>query len=135
MTMSMIDWTTTFTALAGELSGPRGGFTVSPVTGTRVTAGYAVSVHPEHEKIITRRVTALDLHHYVSTARDALALPGRVFGGWRDPDTGSVYLDVSVVTPSLPDAMALADRYRQLAVYDFATGQSIPVTAPIPAAA
>ncbi|MFC0433386.1 hypothetical protein [Kutzneria buriramensis] len=135
MTMSMIDCVRTFASLADCLSGPCGGFTIAPTTCATITTGYAVSVHPEHEKIITRRVTALDLHHYVSTVRDALALPGRVFGGWRDPDTGSIYLDVSMVTPSLAEALELALRYDQLAVYDFATGESIPVTAPVPAAA
>lgn len=135
MTMSMIDCVSTFASLANDLSGPCGGFTIAPTTCSKVTTGYAVSTHPEHEKIINRRVTALDLHHYVSTARDALALPGRVFGGWRDPDTGSIYLDVSVVTPSLSEALELADRHRQLAIYDFATGESIPVAAPLPVAA
>ncbi|WP_459714404.1 hypothetical protein [Actinophytocola sp. KF-1] len=113
--------------MADALSVPDGGFTVNPSDGSDVRAGYAVAVHPERERIFDRRVTSNDLHEYIAEAKDALSLPGRVLGGWRDPATGRVYLDVSVVTADLPVAMTLARETAQIAIFDLAAMASIPV--------
>src|SRR5581483_2604197 len=98
---------------------PDGGFSVNPADGSDVRTGYAVAVHPEYERIYDGRVTSNDLHGYIERAKDALSLPGRVLGGWCDPATGRVYLDVSVVVPDLSEAMALARETDQLAIFDF----------------
>jgi hypothetical protein len=111
--------------LSTALSVPDGGFTVDPHTGADVTGGYAVSVHPEDETVLADQVTPGDLIEYVSRHTDALARPGAVFGGWRDPEDGRVYLDVSTLVSDRAAALALARQHDQLAVFDFAAGRSI----------
>ena len=133
MTMTLIDWSARISAMADALSVPDGGFSVNPSDGSDVRTGYAVSVHPEYERICDGRVTSNDIHEYIAQAKDALSLPGRVLGGWCDPVTRRVYLDVSVVTPDLGEALALARETDQLAIFDFSAMESIPVAVPVAA--
>jgi hypothetical protein len=117
----------TIGAMADALSVPDGGFSVDLRDGSHVRTGFAVAVHPECERVFDGTCTDADIREYLGTAHRALALPGRVLGGWRDPVTGRVYLDVSVVARTLADAMALARDNGQLAVFDFAGMVSVPV--------
>lgn len=133
MTSTLIDWSARISAMVDALSVPDGGFSVNPGDGSDVHTGYAVAVHPEHERIYDGRVTCNDLHDYIAQAKDALSLPGRVLGGWRDPVTGRVYLDVSVVTPHFFYAMKLARETAQLAIFDFSVMESISVAVPVAA--
>ncbi|XVV04506.1 hypothetical protein ACQPW3_03555 [Actinosynnema sp. CA-248983] len=114
-------------ALADALTVPDGGFTVDPATGAAVADGYAVSVDPYYERTHDQPVTADDLAAYLVTAQRAFALPRRVLGGWHDPDSGRVHLDVSVVVPTLAEALELGRSAGQLAVFDLAAGNSVPV--------
>lgn len=127
MIMTLIDWSARISAMADALSVPDGGFSVDPNDGSDVRIGYAVAVHPEHEHIFCGRVTSNDLHEYIASVKNVLALPGRVLGGWCDPATGHVYLDVSVVTADLSKAMTLARETGQLAIFDFFAMKSVPV--------
>jgi hypothetical protein len=133
MTMTLIDWSARISTMADALSVPDGGFSVDPSDGSDIRTGYAVAVHPEYERIYDGRVTSNDVHEYITQAKDALSLPGRVLGGWRDPATGRVYLDVSVVSPDLGEAMTLARETAQLAIFDFSAMESIPVAVPVAA--
>jgi hypothetical protein len=126
MTVTLIDWSVRISAMADALSVPDGGFSVNPTDGSDVRTGYAVAVHPEYERIYDA-VTSSDLHDYIAQAKDALSLPGRVLGGWCDPATHRVYLDVSVVTANVTEAMTLARETAQLAIFDFAAMASVPV--------
>lgn len=127
MTMTLIDWSARISAMADALSVPDGGFSVDPSDGSDVRTGYAVAVHPEHEHVFDVRVTSNDLHEYIARAKDALMLPGRILGGWHEPDTGRVYLDISVVTADLSEAMTLARATAQIAIFDFSAMASVPV--------
>jgi hypothetical protein len=125
--MTLIDWSARIGAMADALSVPDGGFSVDLSDGSDVRTGYAVAVHPEHERVFSGPMTSDDLHAYIAQAKNALSLPGRVLGGWRDPATGRVYLDASVVTADLFEAMDLAQRTGQLAIFDLSTMTSIPI--------
>ncbi|WP_285500664.1 hypothetical protein [Actinokineospora sp. NBRC 105648] len=125
--MLITEWSVRLLSLSDALSVPDGGFSIDPRTGADLRIGYAVAIHPEHERIFTNRVTAGDLIEYVADVADTLARPGRVLGGWRDPDSGSVYLDVSAVVSTLAEAWSLAVRYNQLAVFDLASMMSVQV--------
>lgn len=129
MTMTLIDWSARINAIADALSVLDGGFSVDPNDGSDVRCGYAVAVHPEHERVYERRVTSSDIHEYISQVKAALSLPGRVLGGWCDPASGRIYLDVSVVTANLSEAMTLAVHAGQIAIFDFSAMASIPVLA------
>ncbi|MBE1574799.1 hypothetical protein ACFORH_42670 [Amycolatopsis roodepoortensis] len=120
-------------AIADALTVPDGGFTVDPATGDAARTGYAVAVHPEYEHICDGHVTAEDLADYLIRTRHVLALPGRVFGGWCDPGTRRVYLDVSAVVATLHAALELGRDAGQRAVFDLDAATSIPVPpAPLP---
>lgn len=121
--------TTRFASLTDAVTVPDGGFTVEPATGRDVTGGYAVSVHPECERVIATPSEA-DLATYVIDHAPTLSQPGRRFGGWHDPDTGLVHLDVSLVVESLDEALALARDNNQLAVFDLTMLASISVRVP-----
>ncbi len=114
-------------ALAAALTVSDGGFTIDLVTGADVVEGYAVSVDPYWERIYDRPVTADDLVRYLADKDRAAALPGRVLGGWNDPDTGRIFLDVSVVVSTLDAALELGRASRQDAVFDLSGGKSIPI--------
>lgn len=125
--ITLTDWTAKLVAMVDALSVGDGGFSVDPRTGDDVRTGYAVAVHPEHERVLAHPVGIGDLIAYVVQVADALALPGRVFGGWRDPQTGSVYLDVSAIVADYSDAVALARKTDQIAIFDLTAGESVRV--------
>jgi len=113
--------------MADALSVPDGGFSVDPRTGGAVTSGYAVAVFPEREQQISDRVLVADVSAYVFRHASVLAGSGVVVGGWRDPESGIAFLDVSRVVADRETAVRLARQHRQLAYFDFAAGQSVPV--------
>ncbi|WP_394359897.1 hypothetical protein [Amycolatopsis sp. SB7-3] len=116
--------------LAAACAVPDGGFTIDPTTGVTPCTGFAVSVHPQYEHVIDAPVTADDLAAYLTRHASILHVAGRAFGGWHNPDTGRVYLDVSIVVPTLAEALDHGRAARQLSVYDLATGACIDVPAP-----
>ena len=115
--------------LADACRVPDSGFTVDPVSGVTPRAGFAVSVHPQYEHITDAPVTADDLAAYLTRHAPILTVAGRAFGGWHNPATGRVYLDVSIVVPTLAEALDHGRAARQLSVCDLATGACIDVPA------
>ena len=113
--------------LADALSVPDGGFSVVIASWRDVWAGFAVSVFPEYEQQLAGPVAHDDIARHVSDYWATLAHPHVVLGGWRNPDDGLAYLDVSVVVSSRDQALALARNNDQLAIWDFANGQSVPI--------
>jgi len=111
--------------LAMALTEPDGGFSIDLKTGEHITAGYAVSIEG-HERVL-EFATSLDLFDYILDNFDALHQDHRVFGGWHDPESGLVYLDVSEVYPDFDTAMMLAVERKQEAIFDLIAGESIPV--------
>lgn len=112
-------------ALAVEaLSIPDGGFTLVPETLGSVRGGYAVGIAPEATRVLGS-VTVGDLLEFL-VSTPLLAVPGTLFGGWHDPADGRIYLDVSVLVEDRDTAIRIAKDHDQLAVFDFATGESIP---------
>lgn len=101
-----------------------GGFTLG--TGLEpITTGYAVSLRPDREVILSR-ATEGDLLEYMIRNADLLGHDGNAFGGWCDPTDGRIYLDVSTVVNDRETALRLAVEHDQLAVWDFAACESIP---------
>lgn len=111
--------------MADALSVPDGGFSVDSLTGKDVTGGYAVAIHPDREHQIAGRVDASEISAYVFEHADLLGKGGVVVGGWRNPDDGVAYLDVSRVVSTRVEAERLARQHNQLAYWDFAAGRSV----------
>ena len=112
--------------LAKRVKTPDGGFTVDPRTGKDVTSGFAVATDPKLSKEIDAKdVTGKTIQNYVNANKSALAGEGKMVGGWHDPDTGKVWLDVSTVTPDKNKAVKLAQDANQIAIFDLGSGKSI----------
>jgi hypothetical protein len=118
-------------SLYARLMKPDMGFTVQPVTGAEPTGAghYAVSIYPKQGKEI--KVGDLenpaDLAKYVRGNMTLLRKPDHYLGGWHDPETHSLWLDVSVVTDSPEKAAKLAKDHNQLAYFDFGKMSSVRV--------
>lgn len=111
--------------LAARLSLPDGGFTIHARTREEPTTGFAVAVRPHLSKVLpVAEVTAEVLARYI---RRVSAFRDLSVGGWHDPETGLVHLDLSVVVQGIELAFAIGRDKQQLAIFDLAAGQSIPV--------
>lgn len=114
--------------LLDRLRAPDGGFTVHPVTHESPTTGYMVSPYPDRsESMPIGEVTAAALARFVVKNRDVLSQPGHYFGGWHDPKTGQVWLDISIRAETPEAATALAHEHAQIAYFDLAAGRSVDV--------
>lgn len=118
-------WTVALSNAIANTRIPDGGFSLDAQTGHPVAGGYAVAAHPDREVILSE-VTMGDLLEFMIRNADVLQLPGRIVGGWKDPEDGRVYLDVSILVEDRDEALQLAVDHDQLAIFDFASGQSIP---------
>jgi thioredoxin reductase len=114
-----------------RLMKPDGGFTVNMLDGSEVAIGtpkYAVSMPGNEAALKADDVKSpLDIYKYIQAHQEALATPGNFFGGWHDPASHTLYLDVSRVVDT-PEAAAQAARENhQIAYFDFKQGQSVTV--------
>lgn len=111
-----------------RLRHPDGGFTRHPETGREEIIGFFVSPYPEREKAIrAEELRPRHLREFREANRDLFTQPGHFMGGWHDPETGIVSLDVSVKTESAEQARDLASEHQQVAFYDAQTGNSVDV--------
>lgn len=94
-----------------------GGFTFDLATGTFPDKGYAVSTLKDVERVYPGGVTAEDVEAFVAKLPDT---PGILLGAWRVE--GDVYLDASIVVNDVDEAMELARKHDQIAIYDLALG-------------
>jgi hypothetical protein len=113
-----------------NLMKPDGGFTIHAVTGRETKTGYAVSIFPHRSLATTiHEVTPMSLGAYMMKNRDLLTQKINQFGGWHDPETGAIFLDVSRRVSTQAEATALALKHDQKSIFDFANGRSIKVNA------
>lgn len=114
-----------------DLYEPDHGFTWDPDSGEIVTAGFAVSPHPENsvtiEDIPSMSAASVEdaIESFASDNADLLADANSYLGGWHDPDTGTVWLDISIVTDSADEARTIATDHDQLAFFDLQMLESI----------
>lgn len=108
-----------------------GGFTYRLSDGTVPEHGFAVSPYKAFERRITCPKLEPDvIDAYVHDNRHAIGIlniehAGQVcLGAWFQD--GSWYLDLSIVVPSLDQAMRIARHHEQQAVYSLEDKQSIP---------
>ncbi|WP_148311580.1 hypothetical protein [Amycolatopsis japonica] len=70
-------------------------------------------------------MSPLDVYDYMHTFDSILGEPGKVFGAWRDSETGITHLDVSTVVADSDKALTLAREHGEIAVWDYANGAEI----------
>lgn len=120
---------TSAATLASDLIS-EGGFTVDLRTGDRPKVGISVALTPHNMNFSvadyrTGAQIANQVRSYIQQNYAALTAPGGHFGGWFDKDTGTIHLDVAIVTPDLDTAIQVAGRGEK-SVYDLATGITHP---------
>ena len=119
-----------YASLAAALERPDGGFTIDSV-GLSVDTGYAVSVRPDLTRVFRMPpVTWGQVMDYGRSVASVWQEPGSVLGGWHDPATGYVHLDVTRVVDTALSAFTLACAFGQLAFFDLARGVSVPIADP-----
>lgn len=113
-----------------RLRDPDGGFTRDPETGREEMAGFFVSPYPEREKaMMVGEIHPRHIREFREANDDLFSQPGHYMGGWHDPETGIVSLDVSVKTEFFEEARELAGQHQQVAFYDAHTGNTVDVNA------
>jgi hypothetical protein len=69
----------------------------------------------------------MDLSSYAVGNFDLLGEPHHYMGGWHDPQSGKVFLDVSIHVNSAQEAEALCKKHDQIAYFDLNRGKSVTV--------
>jgi hypothetical protein len=103
----------TFNVAKGSLSG---------------TPHYAVSVYKGREKKVPgAQLTPEVVKDYIAKNQDLLSDPKNSIGTWFNKGDGQSYLDISVTTDNLDEALALGQQNKQLAIFDLQKFEEIPV--------
>jgi len=110
----------------------KGGFTYHPVTGDIPKEGYAVSIYPQYEKVISSsEISQKAINDYLREHRQVFADDPRAYiGGWHDVEAGKVYLDISVVVNDTKTAEELCRQHGQEGYFDFKSGKTVIVKPP-----
>jgi len=112
--------------LLARVQNPDEGFTITASTMKTATKGIAVAIAPTasfHKKVKDTRPEDIDA--WIKEHAAELAKPNRCIGGWHDPQTGDLWLDVSMTFSSMKRAKTIAVANNQIAVYDLKTGKSV----------
>ena len=111
-----------------------GGFTYNPVRIKNRAApakGYALSLRKDTERVIDikagREAVKKEIIEYVRKHREAIKERGNFVGGWYDEQSKKIFLDVSTVVADRDQAVNLAEKHEQLAIYDLGEGKVIDV--------
>lgn len=108
-----------------------GGFTYQPVADQFAPAqGFALSTDVGNEvPVPIDEVTAQTFADYINAHADVFDDPTKFLGVWIDHDSGKVVFDVSTVVRDRDEAIRLAAKFKQEAIYDLEKGETVPVRA------
>jgi thioredoxin reductase len=115
-----------FAALMADIDKPDGGFTYQPVTEEQPKGGYVVSPYPERS-FAKDKITATDLYRYIQKNGDLLVEQHHYIGGWHDPESGKVFLDVSIAVPNEKEAERIAIEKDQISYFDVVNKRVVTV--------
>jgi hypothetical protein len=107
-----------------------GGFSVHPVSAKSPKTGFMCATVPHAEKIFqsSEEITEPAIQSYLDQHKDFLSEnPKLHLGGWIDPDTEKVYLDLSEQFEDEASAVAAGIKYNQLAVWDVANKREVRI--------
>jgi hypothetical protein len=107
-----------------------GGFSVHPVSAKSPTTGFMCATVPHAEKIFqsSEEITQPAIQSYLDQHKDFLSEnPKLHLGGWIDPDTEKVYLDLSEQFEDEASAVAAGIKHNQLAVWDVANKREVRI--------
>jgi hypothetical protein len=103
-------------ALHRERGGSTFNLYVGDLSGQRL---YAVSLYPERS-LVTHgaEIDATAVTRFIARNMDLLQDPRNSVGTWFDEVSGFTYLDVSATIADAQQAIALGQRYNQVAIFD-----------------
>ena len=107
-----------------------GGFSVHPVSAKSPKTGFMCATVPHAEKIFqsSEEITQPAIQSYLDQHKDFLSEnPKLHLGGWIDPDTEKVYLDLSEQFEDEASAVAAGIKHNQLAVWDVANKREVRI--------
>ena len=107
-----------------------GGFSVHPVSAKSPKTGFMCATVPHAEKIFqsSEEITETAVQSYLDQHGDFLSEnPKLHLGGWIDPDTEKVYLDLSEQFEDEASAVAAGIKHNQLAVWDVANKREVRI--------
>lgn len=110
--------TSVLVALAAIALNNKEGFTVSAATLQPIKSGYAVAVADTQD--LFGFVGLKKVVEYVGENPEINA-----FGGWLNPDNRQFYFDATIIVNDLETAIELGRANKQLAIFDFANGETI----------
>lgn len=114
--------------IAARLHEAGGGFTYSVITKHQPTTGFAVAAHKDTEFVVDKsKVSGVLLAQYVKKHYALLKQKGNYLGGWHDPKTGNVYLDVTTHVMLHKKAEALGRAGQQIAYFDLAKQREVRI--------
>jgi hypothetical protein len=104
------------------------GSTVSLIDGNMVGKKlFSVSIYPSHSMTLWERPSWEELFEYAKANLDLLLQPGHAMGTWFNDYELMHVLDVVVCLSDRNEALDLAKRYLQLAIYDLQSRREIRV--------
>jgi hypothetical protein len=109
----------------------RNGSTVSLIHGSMADQKlFSVSIYPERTIELWERPTRQELFDFAQANVELLLKPRHAIGTWFNDYELMHIFDVVVCLSDRDEALDLAKRYRQLAVYDLQSRREIPVSRP-----
>ena len=101
-----------------------GGLTYDVKNDFYPSSGFVVSINKERERIV-KELTEKEVIKYIAMNYDYLNSDRYCLGIWRNE--GQYYLDVVMIVEDRLEAMELAQRNEQEAIYDLENDEEIPV--------
>lgn len=99
-----------------------GGATYNLIKGDLAnTDNYVVSTHPDRTRILTHEPTPQDIQDYIYRNSDLLSRDDKSLGVWHNTANNTWELDVTSTTPSIQEAISIAQRNRELAAFSLKT--------------
>ena len=122
---------TTTPAAIQRATREHGGYSVNLPTGvepkTGLMMGRYANIDPRN--IVTDKLRRKDIERFVATNQEVLRTPAHHLGTWRDPNTGTVYVDVArrFEPDQIRTATKFGERTDQLAGFNKGTNKEFPV--------
>jgi len=116
--------------LFNNISEPDGGATFNPVSEKIPSSGFCYSPYPELSKTIKVDDPVAfqdDLNNYFKENKEILNKEDHYIGLWNDPETGVVYLDISVNSMEAQEVREGCEKKDQIAYFDLQSFESVTV--------
>jgi hypothetical protein len=112
------------TGMLRQLLKDNGGFTYQPLLNESPSDGFMVSPYKDCEFVLpVAEVSGLKLMKYMRGHRKLLTQKDHYMGGW--VDDGKAYIDISVRRGSKAEALTLAKKHSQLAIFDLKAMETV----------